>query len=240
MNPILEKRLYTVKQNTSIAAESFQLQLTPDDATTHSTFVAGQWVYMYLLNEDGSEWGRAALSIASAPSESKKQYELALKVYGDYTTRAKKLTVGSKVRIQGPFGVFTLKSGTAPLVMCAAGIGITPFRSMIREMLATHDPRPITLFYSNKTTDSAAYIEEFTQLAASHPQLNLVLIYTREEVAGSEHRRFDGMMLSAHVQNLAEAEYLVCGPQSFMDAVKEILIAQQIDPKLKLRKEAFQ
>lgn len=238
MNPILEKRLFTVVENRPLATDAFELILKPVD-TAMFPFVAGQWVYLYLLNEDGTEWARAAFSIASAPSESKDGLELAIKVYGDYTKRAQLLKAGDSVRIQGPFGVFTLKPGSEPLVLCAGGIGISPFRSMARELAAQNDPRSVTLFYSNPTRDSAGYVDEFVALAKSHPQFRPVFIYTRESVPDSENRRFDATMLATHVAVPSAADYLMCGPQPFMDAVKDALTAQGLGLKAKLRKELF-
>jgi len=239
MNPILEKRLFTVIKNRPVATGIFELTLQPAEGTEMFRFIAGQWVYLYLLNEDGSEWARAAFSIASAPSESTTQLELTIKVYGDYTKRAQQLASGERVRLQGPFGVFTVKPGAAPIVLCAGGIGLTPFRSMIRELAAQHDPRSVTLFYSNPTREAAAYVEELKQLTMTHSQLHVVFLFTREIVPESEQRRLDATTLTTHVANPSVADYFMCGPEPFMDAIKEALMALKIDPKTHLHKELF-
>jgi len=239
VNPLLEKRLFTVVKNEPLATGMFQLTLAPAEGMAVFPFIAGQWVYLYLLNEDGSEWARAAFSIASAPSESTATIQLAIKVYGDYTKRAQTLKEGDRVHIQGPFGVFMVKQGNAPLVFCAGGIGITPFRSMVRELFAMHDARPMTLFVSNSTRDAAAYIDEFRELAKIHPTLRVISIFTRESVPDSESRRLDATMLSAHVADLSGVEYYACGPHPFVDAVRDTLVSLGVDSKTKLHKEFF-
>lgn len=238
--PPISLRDFRVTKNAPLAKGIFALTLEPADGEPVFAFQAGQWVYLHLLNGDGTLWAKTAFSIASAPAESSKTIELAIKVYGDYTKRAQTLTPGDAVKIHGPFGVFTLRPGTAPLAMFAGGIGVTPLRSMIRELAATHDPRPTILLYSNPKHDAAAYAEEFRELAKAHPAFHPIFAYTREQgVPGGECRRIDATMMEAHIPDMASAEYFMCGPRPFMDAIRECLEARGVDVKTKLHKELF-
>ena len=91
-------------------------------------FLAGQWVYWHLLNQDGSSWGRAAFSVSSAPGEFDEEFQLGVKVQG-FHQKGGQLQPGDVIGIQGPFGVFTLPKQADHLVFFAGGIGVTPFRA---------------------------------------------------------------------------------------------------------------
>ena len=52
------------------------------------------------------------------------------------------------------------------LVFIAGGIGITPFRSMLRYLLDKHEVRPIVLFYSNRTVNDIVYVDVLERAAA--------------------------------------------------------------------------
>lgn len=238
--PIL--RSFRIVKNQLLADGIFSLTLAPDDGEPMFPFIAGQWVMLHLLNEDGTTWAKAAFSIASAPSESMQQLELAIKIYGDYTKRASTLKEGDRVKLQGPYGVFTLRPGTGPLVFFAAGIGVTPFRSMIRELIAAHDLRPVTLFYTNRTPALTAYESELRELAVMHSAFHPVFILTGSETPDDwdgERGRLNEAMLLKHLGDWSGNEYAMCGPKEFMDSIRDMLVSHGVDVKTKLRKELF-
>ena len=54
-------------------------------------------------------------------------------------------------------------STTTGAVIIAGGIGITPFRSMIKYCIDTNEKRDIVLLYSNKTITDIVYEEVFDE-----------------------------------------------------------------------------
>lgn len=237
--PLPELRPFCVTANRPLAEEAYELTLEPADEKPLFSFLAGQWVMMHLLNLDGTSWGRAAFSIANAPSEKKQVIELAIKVYGDYTRRAQDLKEGDLVNLQGPYGVFTLRPGTDPLVMFSGGIGVTPLRSMLREMAFTHDPRQVIHFYSNKSPAATSYLAELRELERECPNLKTVFVYTRESSPElCEEGRLTREIMAKYVKEFQAAQYFMCGPNEFMDAIKVILEAEGVD-KTRIHKERF-
>jgi ferredoxin-NADP reductase len=238
--PLPELRLFRVTANRPLADDAYALVLEPADEKPMFSFLAGQWVMMHLLNPDGSAWGRAAFSVAGAPHESTTSIELAIKIYGDYTKKAYELKPGDLVKLQGPYGVFTLPSGSDPLMMFAGGIGVTPFRSMLREMATQNDPREAVLFYSNKTPSLTSYAEELRAFSKAHPKLKTVFVYTREPSSEPcEEGRLTREMIAKYVPDFHAAQYLMCGPNEFMDAIRVILETEGVDVKARLHKERF-
>lgn len=55
---------------------------------------------------------------------------------------------GDKVRIRGPFGWFKIQDEKSPLVFIAGGVGITPFRAIMKE-LEKSNKRKVEVVYSS-------------------------------------------------------------------------------------------
>ena len=219
----------------------YSLMLRPEQGAPLA-FLAGQWVYLHLLNADGTTWGRAAFSIASAPSESHEMIQLAIKIEKDFTKRGSQLQPGDVVGVQGPFGVFVLPEQIDHMVLFAGGIGIAPLRSMIREALARVLPMDITLFYSNRFIEETVFFEEIDDYERATPRFKAVCTITGGDVSSEWKRetgRIDRAMIAKYVPDLTRATYFMCGPDAFMEQVKTILSEQGVDVKTRLKKELF-
>jgi len=239
--PVLQVNRYVVEELVWESANVFTLKLSAEQGSPFA-FLAGQWAYLHLLNQDGSSWGRAAFSIASAPSESKERIQLAIKIEKDFTKKAGQLQPGDVVGIQGPFGVFTLPETASKIVMFAGGIGIAPFRSMIREVLAKQLPIEMVLFYSNRFIEESVFFEELDDFARATPKFKAVCTLTGGDVSGDwkdETGRIDQKMFEKYCQDEPGNVYLMCGPEAFMEQVKEILTVKGIETKTRLKKELF-
>lgn len=238
---VLQVNRYTVEELIWETANVFTLKLRPEAGSALS-FMAGQWVYLHLLNQDGSSWGRAAFSIASAPSESSEVIQLAIKIEKDFTKKAGQLQPGDVVGIQGPFGVFTLPTTAPKIVMFAGGIGIAPFRSMIREVLAKQLPIKMVLFYSNRFIEESVFFEELDDFERASPDFKSVCTLTGGDVSSEwkgETGRCDQNMFDKYVQDEPGTVYLMCGPEAFMESVSAILAGKGIEVKTRLKKELF-
>lgn len=240
--PVLQVNRYVVHELKWESVSVFSLVLQPENGGPRLTFSAGQWVYLHLLNQDGTSWGRAAFSIASAPSESEERLQLAIKVEKDFTKRASQLQPGDIVGVQGPFGVFTLPETAERLVMFAGGIGIAPFRSMLREAKLKNLPLDAVLIYSNRFIEDAVFFEELDDLEREWPRFKAVCTLTGGDTPSGwkgKTGRVDDAMCTPFVQGTEGEVYLMCGPEAFMEQVKSILAAKGIDVKAKLKKELF-
>jgi ferredoxin-NADP reductase len=119
------------------------LQLTVAFHEHEFQFEPGQWV-----NFRFPEGVSRAYTIASAP-ERPDALQLCVRLGpGKGGTALRTLNPGVSVTIDGPFGDFILpKAGGQPVVFIAGDTGIAPVRSIVLHMLATHDPRSITVLY---------------------------------------------------------------------------------------------
>lgn len=130
-------------------------------------FRPGQYVTLALpiLKDISLRESARDLSIASAPEELP-LLTLALRDgESPFKVALQEMRIGAHAEIHGPKGIFTLPEDPTPsLCFIAGGIGITPFRSMVRHLVAQGESRAVSLYYYNHSDERAAFIEEFTAL----------------------------------------------------------------------------
>lgn len=98
-------------------------------------------------NVDGKKF--RGLSIASTPKEG---VILLGTRTGKETSSFKKeflsLKPGEPVKVRGPFGGFTLKDNTTPVVLISLGVGVTAIRALLVKLEHQHD-REVNVIYSS-------------------------------------------------------------------------------------------
>ena len=140
----------------------------------------------------------------------------------------KNLSISDMVDVMEPQGSFILNTekGVNKYVAFAAGSGITPIMSMIKEIAANSPNSSFLLFYSNKTEDEVIFKRELDQLKSDTIQVNY--IYTQQKGDDKLHTgRIDSkkakkLMKSEKEWLNADAFYL-CGPEQMILDIKDSL-----------------
>jgi len=136
------------------------------------------------------------------------------------------LEVGDEVEVEEPKGSFLLPEDTSvDYVFVAGGIGITVFRSMLRYIADENRPYRVTLVYSNRDRESAAFLDELDELKGRIDGLTVVLTMTEDEGWEGESRRIDAAMLRELLGGLDDKQFLIAGPPAMTEAVVEALHA---------------
>ena len=134
-------------------------------------------------------------------------------------------------------------SSPRPLVLVSAGVGLTPFVSMLHELVDAGDGRRIWFVHGACDSRHHALADEVRGLAARKPSVRLHVAYSRprpdDELGRDYHSvgRVDGALLAEVVPGL-EADFYVCGPPVFMATVQEQLEARNVVPE-RIRSETF-
>lgn len=142
---------------------------------------------------------------------------------------------GDRIELRGPIGgpfAWSAKTG-GPLLLVGGGAGIVPLMSMLRHRDASARHVSTLLLYSSRSMDDVIYREELDRLAAGSGDLQVVHTLTRDAPAGwtGHTRRVDEAMLSEAIDRLgAVAHAYICGPDEFVEAAADGLVAAGISP----------
>lgn len=86
-----------------------------------------------------------------------------------------KTPIGTLAKLEGPFGDLTLHNNVnRPAIMMAGGIGITPFRSIIRRAAYEKLAHKIFLFYANRRPEDAPFLEELSAIERENTNFTFV------------------------------------------------------------------
>ena len=152
------------------------------------------------------------------------------------------LRVGDEFYISEPAGEFVLpqeRLDEQRYVLVAAGSGIVPVFSLLKDLLGKNPAADIQLIYACRTPDQCLFRRELERLEKLHPGLRLHLQFTRKE--GNQHdptRRLDGQRILDRIDNPANALFYLCGPYGLVKKCLEVFHGAGIDES-RIRIELF-
>ena len=208
-------------------------------------FRAGQFMVVVLPDppHTDAEGNRRVFSIASPPQDTTRLL-LATRMTGTAFKRSlAEVPLGTPIDLSGPAGDFVLhEDASRPAVFIAGGIGITPFRSMLQDAVSRRLTHRITLIYSNRTPEGAAFHEEFVRLAQTHANLTYVPTMTQADKArqpwGGERGHLNADFLRSHIPESATSIFYLAGPPGLVAAVTKAMSEAGVDPA-HVRSEEF-
>lgn len=106
--------------------------------------------------------------------------------------------------------------GDQPLLLLAAGCGVTPVMSICRAVLQQTPVRPVTVFYSVRSPQDVIFATQWQQLAARYPQLTLTLLSENNATEGFVAGRLSQDLLETGVTDMAARRVMICGPAPYM------------------------
>ena len=121
---------------------------------------------------------------------------------------------GMQLTALPPSGAFRLDNSQAPLLLFAAGSGITPLYSMISHELE-HGHRQISLLYANTDDGNVIFAAELEELARRYPE-RFELTLWLESLRGRPTTDDVTALLAQH----GGAQMYLCGPAGFAAVVR--------------------
>jgi ferredoxin-NADP reductase len=184
------------------------------------------WVELPDRGDDDEKGLRRHISLVTSPTE-KGVVGLATRLRDTAFKRTLAgLQVGDEVEVEEPKGSFLLPEDTdADYVFVAGGIGITTFRSMLRYIADKQLPYRITLVYSNRDRESAAFLDELEEMERRIVGLRVILTMTDEQGWEGESRRIDADVLGELAGGLDGKTFLIAGPPEMAQSVADSLTA---------------
>ncbi|MFM1878814.1 MAG: hypothetical protein RLZZ241_1680 [Bacteroidota bacterium] len=195
------------------------------------SFKAGQYITVK-HRKDGEEI-RRAYSIASDPQSENLVIGIKEVPEGTFSTFANRtLQAGDTLEIMPPEGrfVFPVNSEEKNILAIAAGSGITPILSIIKEALVRYTNTSVVLLYGNRSLKDTMFRETLNDLLHTYPErftVHYVFSRTREDSSlfgriGSDTINY--VLRNKHKDIQFNRAYL-CGPQELIQMSEACLEA---------------
>lgn len=124
-------------------------------------------------------------------------------------------------------GDFTLpRNKSQKLVFIAGGIGITPYRSMIKYLLDRKEKRSVVLLYSAKKLSDIIYVDILDEACE---KLGMKIICTLTDIDAipplwrGERGFITGEMIKKEIPDYQERTFYISGPHSMVTAFEKTL-----------------
>ncbi len=189
-----------------------ELQLAPDGKVL--PFGPGQYV---LLSDRVHQVPPRSYSVANAPRADGTITLLVTRVPDGPTSTwvHERLGAESPVLLSGPYGTFGPdRDRTGPVLLLAAGSGLAPARALAEALLDAPQPRPVTLFFSARSSADAVDHARWLEWANTRDGFRYLLTLTRDPHA-PRHLRIPEL-LPAELGDLTGWEVFVSGPPGFV------------------------
>ena len=217
--------------------EGVSYQLVPLSGTRIPDFKPGQYVSVAVNLPDGLRQLRQ-YSVSDAPGKPYLQITVK-RIAGDPATPAGQVSnwihanakEGDTLDISAPFGDFNIDvSGSKPVILLAAGVGITPMVSALNHARTVNPQLPLHLLYAMRNADQFMHKADIAEAQTGMP--NLFFKAFQEDVDGR-------MSLETLSDNaLQQGEFYLCGPLAFMQEQRKALLELGVTAN-RIQREVF-
>ena len=186
----------------------------------HKLQARGGQFFMWRFWAKGIWWHAHPFSLSASPTEN--HLRITIRALGKGSEQLQNIHPGTKVGIEGPYGLFTEMARTSrKIVMIAAGIGITPVRALLED--AEFAPGEATVIVRN-TTDDVYHYDELEDIAFRRGVKLLVFEGKRPKDVSTwlPHNVWQtGGTLEKIIPDVKEADIYICGPTLWARSVVE-------------------
>jgi len=173
-------------------------------------------------------------SVSSPPGAASYRISVKREPHGIASTYLNsELAAGATVEVAAARGEFVLDTGTTPVLLVSAGIGVTPVLAMLHQLAAERSERDIWWIHGARRPREDALAAEAHALLAGLPKAHEHIFYS----GASADERCDaharsGRLSKDELSRLAipaEASAYLCGPSGFMADIQGALVALGVD-----------
>jgi predicted ferric reductase len=194
---------------------------------------AGQWFGIRALTDDGW-WRSNPYSISSGPDG--RRLRFTIEALGDGSRRLQRLLPGTRLILEGPYGLLTGAVRTREKVLLiAGGIGITPLRALLEVLPARRGD--LALMYRVPSKDSLVFKRELQRLADARNADVSFVTGSRDSYTFRDDPLSAAGLRSAY-PDIIERDVYLCGSPRMMARVEESLKELGM-PKVQVHLERF-
>lgn len=194
----------------------------------------GQFLTLEIPSPDGEPAARC-YSLSSSPATRERAAISVKRTAGGFASNwiCDTAAAGMTLTSLHPAGTFVPTRWDRPLVLVAAGSGITPIMSILKTALTSHGDR-VVLLYANRSRDSVMFADTLDELLRRFPtRLTVAHWYEAES----------GLPTDAGLRDLLDtsvddADAYLCGPEPFMEVARRSLVTSGV-PQENIHREVF-
>ncbi|RWB61436.1 RnfABCDGE type electron transport complex subunit D [Mesorhizobium sp.] len=193
-------------------------------------FQAGQYLEWTLgLDRSDNRGNRRYFTVASSPTE--QSVRLGVKFYprsSAFKQALGTMKLGGTIHASQLAGDFTLPSDPGiKIAFLAGGIGITPFRSMLRYLIDRKEARPIVVLYGTESQEDIAYREV---LGEARRELGIRTFHAvaKGALRGQYPGYIDARLVRLTMPDYLERTFYISGPQAMVKALRQKLLAMGV------------
>jgi nitric oxide dioxygenase len=217
------------------------LKLRPLDNAEVPVFQPGQYVTVTVTFADGQRQPRQ-YSLSDAPGTPvlsitvKKEHRADLAEDKSVSNWIHdNINTGDTLEVSHPYGEFVIDTQTDdPIVMLAAGVGITPMIAGLNHLAKVKPQQAVHLLYAVRSENEWLHKADIAKAAQAMPNLAFTL-YNGEGLTSAQTRL---TVTDIEPDVVKKADVYMCGPTGFMQAQKQSLIALGANPS-RIYKEVF-
>ena len=206
-------------------------------------FFPGQYITVGIEDGEGKTLSRC-YSLSDAPDW--RYYRITVKRVPNGKVSNllhQRIQCGATLQVRAPAGKFVpVNSVEVPLVLIAAGIGITPMVSVLQHTSKCQPSRSVHLFYQVRDLRNAPLLKEVAKWASMNPHVRLYL-YVSQPGANPPPWIFGTGRLTAEeilrVYGSKDAQFMFCGPGPMLLSIQQGLISHGVKESM-VTVEAFE
>lgn len=245
LHPIKQHLIVKEVRTETKSTKTFKLKPDPELGTNSLAFFrAGQYLSLK-VKINGVSITRP-YSISSSPSDALLGfYEITIKkeengFLSEYIWEY--WEVGTKIESSGPEGQFYYEPlrDSKYIIGIAGGSGITPFRSMAKDISEGSTNANLTILYGSNEEDDIIFYEELKILQQREPdKIKIINVLSCKEVnlEGCEQGFITADLIKKYC-NIDRSSFFICGPQIMYDFVENEIKALNI-PLKRIRREVY-
>lgn len=180
-------------------------------------WLPGQFLHYVLHHRPTDDRGSDRwFTVASAPFE--EVIKITTRFDGEklssFKKKLKALDIGDSIEVSEVEGDFIVEDPTKDYVFIAGGIGVTPFRSILKQL--EHDGQPINVALLYVSRDqNVVFKEEFENIAEKNPNFKIHYVFSPERIEENKIKEL--------IPDLNKPIFYISGPEPMVESVAKIL-----------------
>lgn len=238
MSPAVKTKIAIGKRR-SYGHNTEDIELIPEQKFTYRP---GQYIEMTLPHSGADGRGmRRYFTLASSPTEDTLRLGVRYYDHGSSFKKSLKTLNDTAISVGQLGGDFVLpKDANQKLAFIAGGIGITPFRSMVKYLSDTNDTRSVKLLYGERSTNDIAYSDVFEEARRKVAVDTTYITAAPTNIASRfvKTGKIDEDVIRLQIPDYSERIFYVSGPQPMVRSIKDSLLQLGV-PKHRIKLDYF-